>query len=202
MGKHLGNTQINGMIIIVLLIVGCTKKVIQPIEKGGITTQQNHLWQPIDPSDIPVSKKQKMPIPSEFRTYFLNTKLMRQSLSNTMFISKGEKNETPIIELPSPEGVMMKYKLTETATVDKALLEKYPQLLTYSGKGVDDASSTARLDFMPGGFHAYILSTKGSVIIRPCAEGDTIHYYVYYKQFSGEVKKPFEVSPDTIPQRK
>jgi len=158
---------------------------------------EEFLWREIDPTAVKLLGRQST-LPSEFKTFELNTRMMHALLANA---AKGDdvahQNVTEI-ELPLPEGVLTKYRVKESSSMQKALLEKYPQLRTYSGQGIDDASSTAKIDFMPGGFHGYILSTKGSVIIQPFSEGDTVHYISYYKQFSTEEKKAFELPADSL----
>jgi hypothetical protein len=104
-----------------------------------------------------------------------------------------------VVEMPLPDGTYQKYRISETTTVDPALLEKYPHLRTFSGKGVDEPSATARFD-QTAGFHGYLFTTGGSVRIDP-VQGIPNCYICYYKKDAANTKQPFELSADSIPHQ-
>ena len=194
------------LILTVLTNVACSKKVAHPAIKAQTESlaQENtasKLFQEVNLTEMHKIGKQ-IPLPTQYKTFRLNTAGMRSLLNNTLAdtISKGKK--TLNITLPLPDGKLSTFRVSETSTMSPGLLVKYPKLRTYGGKGIDDLTATAKLDFMPSGFHAYIFTEKGSVIIQPYSEGDTINYFSYYKQNSSEIKQVFENQADSLKQNK
>ena len=63
--------------------------------------------------------------------------------------------------------------------MDSRLAALYPNIKTYSGKGLDDSSTTARFAVTPAGFHGIVLSNRGTVIVEPVAHGSAGEYVSY-----------------------
>lgn len=180
-------------LLVATALSGCSSKVKQTENNvsQNVVAVSNVLWEDVDYRNIKAAGKQ-VALPKVFRTMKLNTALMREKL-NSLLVSKSE-----IIEIPLPQGGFVKYKFTEANTLAPELLQKFPQLRTYSGQGIDEPTSTAKFDFMETGFHGYLFTLKGSVIIDPFSTADTLHYICYYKQDTNEQKQPFEKPGDTL----
>jgi hypothetical protein len=182
-------------ILLAVTIVSCSKKIKQePAKKETIPTasvplKKSTLWEETDLSSIEIIGY-AYPVPTKYRTLTLKEEAMRKLLAGT--VATDTQKPSQIVDLPNPKGGFERFEVVETSTVDKGLLAKYPYLRTYSGKGIDNPTSTVKLDFMPNGFHAYIFSTDGSIIISPVSKGDNAHYFCFFKQFTGEVKQNFE----------
>ena len=88
-----------------------------------------------------------------------------------------------VLALPQPDGTAARFALREAPVMEPALAARYPQIRTYAGVGLDDATATVRVDLTPQGFHAQVLSGTGSgFIIAPARPTDTRHYLSYYRQ--------------------
>jgi hypothetical protein len=183
------------------LFAGCCKKIHKEITPSKNIDFEIPLWKDVDYTKISVIGRQQ-PLPSRFRTLELNCPKMHKLLAKTLSPGGDIQKKYEVIGFPLPDSGFAKFSITETPAMDRALLEKFPGLRTYGGQGVTEPTSTAKIDFMPNGFHGYLNTLNGAVIIQPFSEGDTLNYLTYYKQYSTEIKRPFEQNPDTSGQRK
>ena len=83
-----------------------------------------------------------------------------------------------------PDGTMGRFHVWESSIQEPGLQEKFPEIRTYAGQGIDDPYATIRFDFNPyDGFHGQVLSpVKGRVYIDPYARGDIDNYISYYQK--------------------
>jgi len=85
--------------------------------------------------------------------------------------------------LPMPDGTSRRFQVMETSVMEPGLAAQFPDIKTYSGVGLDDATATVRLDLTARGFHAQILSGTGSpVYIDPVSETDQTHYLSFFRR--------------------
>ncbi len=85
----------------------------------------------------------------------------------------------PTISLPMPDGSFAAVAIEESPILSPELQARYPGIRTYRGQGVDDRTMTARLDQTPAGFHAQLISERGTVYIDP-VEGASPGLYITY----------------------
>lgn len=121
--------------------------------------------------------------PVKYRTVFLDTtafKIFLQSVPSVKVITNREL--TPILEIPMPNGTTASFHIWESETMAPELAAKFPEIKTYTGQGIDDRSATINIDWTPLGFHAMILSAStGSIFIDPYSNGNKTNYIAYYK---------------------
>ncbi len=85
--------------------------------------------------------------------------------------------------LPHSDGTSARFALREAPVIEPALAARYPQIRTYAGIGLDDATTTVRLDLTPAGFHAQVLSGTGQGFnIAPVSPTDPQHCLSYYRK--------------------
>lgn len=123
-------------------------------------------------------------VPAAYRTLSANLPALKTILSKAPMESAGVtiKSSGVILSLPMPNGTMQRFSIVESPVMDKALAAKYPEIKTYMGQGLDDASMSVRCDLTPRGFHAMIFTTEGVVMIDPYRKRDIINYISYYKK--------------------
>ena len=87
-----------------------------------------------------------------------------------------------VLALPLPDGSTARFALREAPVMAPGLADKFPQIKTYAGTGLDDAAASVRLDLTPQGFHAQVLTGAGkSFYIDPVRRTDAQHYLAFYK---------------------
>ncbi len=88
-----------------------------------------------------------------------------------------------ILNLPMPNGETERFQVTYAPVMVTELADKYPEIKTFSGIGLDDPSASIKLDYTPKGFHAMIRSAEHStVFIDPYATDDNKLHISYYKK--------------------
>ena len=86
-----------------------------------------------------------------------------------------------VLALPLPDGTVGRFALREAPIMEAPLAARYPQIKTYAGVGLDDATASVRVDMTPLGFHARVLSATGQGFsIDPLSATDTQHYLSGY----------------------
>src|SRR5262245_12291228 len=89
----------------------------------------------------------------------------------------GSADAAPVtLALPQEDGTLARFAVVESPVLEATLQERFPGIRTYRGQGQDDPSATVRLDLTPAGFHAMILSARGTLMIDPAAPGQTRTY--------------------------
>ena len=91
---------------------------------------------------------------------------------------------TPLVlVLPLPDGNTARFALREAPVMEPELAAKFPEIKTYAGVGLDDASATVRLDLSPQGFHAQVITDDGnSFYIDPATATDARRCLSFYRR--------------------
>jgi hypothetical protein len=88
-----------------------------------------------------------------------------------------------VLGLPLPNGGTGRFALRRTSVLAPELATRFPEITTYVGVGLDDATATLRLDLTPQGFHAQVLTGAGnSFYIDPVRRTDARHYLSFYQR--------------------
>jgi hypothetical protein len=88
-----------------------------------------------------------------------------------------------ILSIPTPDGEMADFRITQTPVMAPELQERYPQIRTFTGQGTGAyAGALAKFDFTTKGFHAQILLSGKSYYIDPYSPEDLEIYLVYSRE--------------------
>ena len=71
------------------------------------------------------------------------------------------------ISVPAPDGGFERFAVAESPVMEPALAAAHPEIKTYTARGLDDPSASARLDLTPLGFHAAVRSASGAWYVDP-----------------------------------
>lgn len=87
--------------------------------------------------------------------------------------------ETPaVMTIPLPDGQFERIQIRESSIFSPELQAQYDDIHTYVAHGVDDPTLTGRLDHTPAGFHAMLVSDRGTLFVDPA--GDQPDEYISY----------------------
>ena len=141
------------------------------------------IWTDISADQITVSGE-RFTIPQTFRALRLDLAQMKNYLAQAPF----EPAQTAMLqkgllfEMPMPDGSFTRFEIFEYQVMHPDLAAKFPDIKTYTGKGIDDASATIKLDVTSFGFHAMVRSANGQVFIDPYNKNTTAYYMSYNKK--------------------
>ena len=148
---------------------------------AAIASAQQSFFSDVSESSIMLKGKRTI-FPQKFRT----TKADFDGLRNFLLSLPAEanilnRNLTPEILLPKPDGQMARFHVWESSIQEPALQAKFPEIRTFCGQGIDDPRATIRLDINPYfGFHGQILTPEGNYYIDPYSRNDVDHYMSYF----------------------
>jgi hypothetical protein len=152
-------------------------------------TLPSRPWQDVDSkSSLHVTAQQQ-------RSLKLNVELLQTILRRAPQESLNSNEVT--LDLPLPDAGFMRFNIEDSPIMEKSLAARYPEIKTYRGQGIDDPTATTRFDWTPSGFHAIILSTRGTVFIEPASSGDVVNYVAY---FQDQLPGSFQCNVDTATQ--
>lgn len=153
------------------------------IFSGSVGLAQNRdsqLWFPVKESLIPVNGVRQI-IPQKYATFSLSQAALWAKLSEAphernVFIN----NSTCIISLPLPDGEIQQFRVVESPVMAPELAASFPEIRTYSIKGLDDPYANGKIDWNEFGFHAMVLRPSGDFFIDPYCVRNTGDYMSYY----------------------
>ena len=131
--------------------------------------------------NFPTTAKREI-VPEKYRAALLSVQQMKDFLLNLPVESTiTDRNKTPILEIPSPDGRSLRFHVWESPVMAPELAAKFPEIKTFLGQGIDDPYATIRFDYNPYfGFHAQVLTVNGGFYIDPYAKWDVTHYISYF----------------------
>ena len=159
--------------------------------EDNINPNRTNLWRQIDEDNLQNRESREI-TPEKYLVFRLD----RTSLKNTLDAlplenSDAANKQIVIIKIPMPDGTFHRFRMEETQVLAPHLAAAFPVWKTFVGFGVDDTSLTGRFDWNVLGFHGYISTNRGTVIIDPFVKGDTENYAVFYKHEFGKSNNEF-----------
>jgi hypothetical protein len=145
------------------------------------TFAQKNFFSDVNEAEAKNNSGNRVIVPVKYRTLSLD----KVAIKNFLWSLPSEKNvsnrkTTPVLELPMPDGRMARFNVWESSIQEPALEEKFPDIKTFLGQGIDDPYATIRFDYTPRGFHAQVLTINGTYYIDPYSmnfNGDYISYF-------------------------
>lgn len=135
------------------------------------------------------------------RIYSLDFDKLKNALSKApkRFAVKGKSDI--VISFPNSSGILESFKVRENSNFDPELAAKYPDIKSYVGVGLEDASSTVYFSISPLGLSSMeIYGNKSAVFIEPYTK-DLSTYVVYKKSDKKESLDKFECTVLDVAQK-
>ena len=185
---------VGGLALIILWIVLASQQGVTAAPTGAQSA--DGLWQDVDEATLRLTGERLIQ-PTAYRTVSLDWDKLNNLLADAPDSwDKAEASEV-ILSLPLPDGTYGRFQVSHTALLHPDLAAKFPEIQTYAGIGLDDATAYARLDTTPHGFHAMILSANGRVFIDPYSTAGIDLYQSYYAtDFVPDLPEDF--APDIV----
>lgn len=127
--------------------------------------------------------------------YSLNEQQLKQSLRNAP--QRFSNAPGAVVNMPTAEGKIEQFEVWEASNFAPTLQEKFPEIRSYIGIGIDSPTSYLRFSVSPDGVSTMILKAGKSEFIEPYTEdGKYIVFDSKSHRNNGEI--PFECStPET-----
>ena len=127
--------------------------------------------------------------PGAYRAVRTNLATLRQAFAGVQREPAPQPNEVDagqavpaVIQLPDPDGGFQAFRVYESSVMAPELEAQFPEIKTYVGQGLDDRAATLRMDATPLGFHAQVISPRGTWYIDPFSKDNTQDYAVFYRR--------------------
>lgn len=141
-------------------------------------SQSKSFWQKQTPVNASKVKPSKQNLPNS-ETYSLNIEGLKQALENAPLRGAFFVESQVILSFPNAMGQMEQFRIMEAPVMHPDLAARYPNIKSYAGQGVNDASSRIRFSISPKGFQSITLSAdKAATFIEPYAS-DLSQYTVF-----------------------
>ena len=80
------------------------------------------------------------------------------------------------VSFPNHKGELKRFSVLEASTMHPDLQQRFPEIRSYMGQGIEDPSSQVRFSISPYGFSAMIMSTvDGNTFIEPIGDQSRAH---------------------------
>ena len=116
-----------------------------------------NFWNTIVQSKGSLQKEdiyQKVNFPNQYQLLSLDVVPFQKELK------KSANQNKIIIRLPNKNGVLNRFVVKETSNFEQALQQRFPQINSYTAKGLDDPSAVAKISTGVDGLHVVISSKK------------------------------------------
>lgn len=176
------------ILLFVALMLFCTSGFAQHI------LWNKHSGKNIKQSDL----VNRTSVPSEYHLFNLNLEALKLHLKNAPL--REGKTSKVIVQFPDGNGELKKFRIFEAPVMEAGLAEKYPEMKSYVGQGIDTPSETIRFSITSFGLHNMMLNSAGASYIDPYTKDKNI--YIAYKKASLSAPREFKCGVSDTKKRK
>ncbi len=167
--------------------------LLPPAVSAAGNLSPDALWREVDEAAVQRNGSTQSITPQAFRTFAIDPAALSAQLARVPHedVVPAAASDA-VLWLPMPDGGYQRFQVVESPVMAPALAERYPELRTYLGQGIDDPTATLRFDLTPAGFRAQVLSASGTHYIDPLQRDDRIHHMAYRKRDLARGDRHFE----------
>jgi hypothetical protein len=164
---------------------------------GSLLAQKETIWSAISENRIELTGRREI-VPLHYRTFQANLSGLNQLLGTVPSEKENMLQEQrSVVFLPTPSGHIQRFYIVESPVMAPELSAAFPEIKTFSLRGIDDVYASGKADMTEFGFHAMVFSPSGDFFIDPYCLNNTKDYISYYT--SDFIKDPAEVLPESGP---
>ncbi len=128
--------------------------------------QTDQLWKAVNQENLRnQAKLERGSTPKAFQLFHLDFATFKTVLQNAP-LRDAQTESNLIVSFPNPEGKLLKYKVYESPAMEAGLSERYSDIKSYVGQGIDDRTATIHFSVTLFGLHTMTLSgTAGTTYI-------------------------------------
>jgi subtilisin-like proprotein convertase family protein len=145
---------------------------------------QNPLWRTTSIeklSNLPLTNRESFPL--EYQLFSLDFAAMKsQLLSAPSRDSNNGIASSVIIQFPNSDGQLENFRVYEASVMHPDLAERYLDIQSYVGQGIEDPTASISLSTTIFGLHAMVLSGNRPTIYIDTYTQDLSNYIVYEKR--------------------
>ncbi len=128
-----------------------------------------------------VEKLDRAAMPSSYKLFNLDLNAFKLVLATAPKDADGIVSTT-VVQFPNGEGELSDFIVYETPIMEAGLMEKYPNLKSYSARGVQNPRIQLRFSITDFGLHVMSVTNTQSVYFIDTYTIDLANYIVYYKK--------------------
>jgi hypothetical protein len=156
--------------------------------------QQKNFWSVNSENRSSISADKsvaRQSYPTEVKLFNLNFKPFQQQLFSV--VDNRSSLKSAVISLPNAEGGIEEFEVYEASNFEPALQARFPNIRSYSGKGITDKLATLKLSISPEGVQTMVFRTeKENEFIEPYSKDHSV--YSVYRSRRDKGKLPWTCS--------
>lgn len=160
---------------------------------------QRNFWQLSSDEEVAsLDKKERGSIVLEYHVFALDFAGIKNALSTAVSRESGLPSDL-ILAFPNPNGELEYFRVYEASIMHKELADRYPDIKSYIGIGLDDKTAMIRFSTTIFGFHGMTFSGKlGTSYIEPYTTD--LNYYIVYAKKNTMTTNTFECLVESSPE--
>lgn len=158
-------------------------------------SQSGGHWAKVSGANVKTAKHaQRNNFPRDYQLFKGDFETIKQQLLAAPDRFKTQKSKV-VISLPNAEGNLERFEMFEASNFAPELQERFPEIRSYIGKGLDDVTAQVRLSVDPSGIQTMIFRTdKRNEFMEPYSEDGKI--YAVYNSSRNKGDLPFTCSTE------
>ena len=127
-----------------------------------------------------VAKMDRASFPKAYKLFAVDFEGVKAKLLAAPKDNSGESSSI-ICSFPGADGILMDYRMYESAVLHPDLAAKFKNIKTYVGQGIKDPTATINISITLFGLHAQVLSGVNPTVLIDTYTKDNLNYIVYEK---------------------